>query len=391
MIKRLGLVFASLCAVWLIGCSDNNDSGGDKKIDVPDQTELDQVVTAGETEGSSKVNFTTTGPWTSAIEDVSTKGETEAWVSISPDHGDAAGDYEIAIKMLPNNTSTARKAVIKIICDGSQITITVEQKGVGEVIDPENARRISKLEMIDPDGDKEKVLFEYDDKGRVIHFESYSYGETLSSETDLTYEANQIVCDLKDHEDNVEGEPYYAQLIYKLENARIVSCVIDGQQDEAETWEYNSDGYKISYTAWEESCMPSPEGDFTCTTIPYVTKYSWTDGLMTREDEYDEDNKISSAFGYQYSDLVNKVTSLNLNAILMDADLPDILNLSGKQSGCLVSQITVLEDVWDKEWGTDKYRYVLDEDGYVTEVYCAESEDGEIFDEEYLTLKVYYE
>ena len=107
-------------------------SCGDKEE--PNKSPFNQIVNADETTGQSGVTFVTSGAWTSTITEVSTKSTksgTDLWISIDPDHGDAAGEYTITIRLQKNYTGEDRKATITILCDDMDITITVTQKGTG--------------------------------------------------------------------------------------------------------------------------------------------------------------------------------------------------------------------------------------------------------------------
>ena len=107
-------------------------SCGDKEE--PNQTPFNQTVNADETTGKSGVTFVTSGAWTSTITEgttKSTKSETDMWISIDPDHGDAAGEYTITIHLQKNDTGEDRKATITISWDDMDITITVTQRGKG--------------------------------------------------------------------------------------------------------------------------------------------------------------------------------------------------------------------------------------------------------------------
>ena len=107
-------------------------SCGDKKE--PNETPFNQIVNADDTSGKSGVTFVTTGAWTSSITEVTTKSTnsgTVSWISISPDHGDAAGEYTITISLQKNDTGEERIATITITFDDMDITITVTQRGTG--------------------------------------------------------------------------------------------------------------------------------------------------------------------------------------------------------------------------------------------------------------------
>jgi hypothetical protein len=95
---------------------------------------LTQTAYADETQGSDGVTFVTTNAWTSTITEESPQMRAAApdWITISPDHGDKAGAYTITITLVPNTTGEDRTATITISCEGTEITITVTQKGTKE-------------------------------------------------------------------------------------------------------------------------------------------------------------------------------------------------------------------------------------------------------------------
>jgi len=108
-------------------------------IKVENETALTQTVFADKTDGKSGVTFVTTGAWTSTITEgtaKSTKAGTITWLTIDPDHGNTAGKYTIVISLEPNATGADRTATITITCNGTDITITVTQKGTKENGEP---------------------------------------------------------------------------------------------------------------------------------------------------------------------------------------------------------------------------------------------------------------
>ncbi len=119
-------------------------SGCDKEktpaISVSDNNNLTQEVYADNLQGKSGVNFTTAGAWTSSIStapsgksaQMKETKSTPDWISISPDAGKEAGSYTIAITLKTNTTGADRTATITISCNGSDVAITVTQKGVKE-------------------------------------------------------------------------------------------------------------------------------------------------------------------------------------------------------------------------------------------------------------------
>ena len=115
----------------LSGCDPKDKTPN--PITVADGRQLEQTVFADKTSGASTVNINTTGAWTSTIaEKAQTKenapSPAPAWISISPDRGDKAGNYPIAITLKPNYTGADRTAIVTISCLGATVTVTVTQR-----------------------------------------------------------------------------------------------------------------------------------------------------------------------------------------------------------------------------------------------------------------------
>ena len=185
------------------GCSDDNGADGGKDIQLAPNTPKDYTIFADETSGtpSEGISFTTTGPWRAIV--VQTRADafdseevTPSWVTVSPDHGDAAGNYTITIRLRVNATGKNRRATVTIECGSTKITITVEQKGTtadGEVPDggdepvvPAGKKLISRMENtywydfgsgIEEDGG-EIVNYFYDEKSRLTKIVVETYSET---------------------------------------------------------------------------------------------------------------------------------------------------------------------------------------------------------------------
>jgi hypothetical protein len=104
-------------------------------IVVTDWESITQTLYADETDGGSS-SFYTTGAWTSVITTSLSSGlqpeEPPSWVSVSPDHGDVAGDYTITITFERNTTGEDRTAVIRILCGEKEYIIDITQKGTKE-------------------------------------------------------------------------------------------------------------------------------------------------------------------------------------------------------------------------------------------------------------------
>ena len=136
--KRFFLLCVLSMLAFVACTNDVNGSGDAGEIVVPpaQQENLSQEIAASATEGSG-VTFTTAGAWTSTINSVRS-GEVD-WLSITPDHGDAAGNYTVSINLVPNETGEERRAEIIITCGESNIAITITQRATDEPAQGGNA------------------------------------------------------------------------------------------------------------------------------------------------------------------------------------------------------------------------------------------------------------
>ena len=146
-LRNVAATVACLAAAMTMFQGCKTDEPTPKNITVTDG-QTNQTVYANENSGSDGVSFTTTGAWASRITESTTAqapaeagisrapGDTPDWISINPDHGDAAGTYTITITLLPNETGVNRTATIIISCDGTEVTITVTQKGETNGVEP---------------------------------------------------------------------------------------------------------------------------------------------------------------------------------------------------------------------------------------------------------------
>ena len=163
---------AFIAIALLASCSDKGDdhSGDFGQIKVPDTRQLEQTVSADDTQTAQGVTFTTKGAWTSSIAE--TRAGAPSWITISPDHGDAAGSYTIKITLEPNPSEKARTAKIVITCGTSKIEITVTQEAGEEGQDPDEPTlprgRLAKITEYD-DGKLESTAeIVYDQTGGQI-------------------------------------------------------------------------------------------------------------------------------------------------------------------------------------------------------------------------------
>lgn len=182
--KFHAVLFFAAAAVFSACSDDGGESEGDVRL--ASGTPKNYTVYADDTSctPSEGISFTTTGPWRASVEE--TRAEMSgsgsvSWVNISPDHGDAAGDYTISIQLDVNATGRDRRATVTIECGSTKITIVVEQRGKtedGEVPDapgPSASKFVSRIdetisywEGCEDRFNTETYVFKYDDRNRVV-------------------------------------------------------------------------------------------------------------------------------------------------------------------------------------------------------------------------------
>lgn len=303
----------------LASCSDKDPeySGNFGQIKVPDTRQLEQTVSAEETQASQGVTFTTEAAWTSAIAE--TRAEAPDWISISPDHGDAAGTYTLKITLETNGLEEPRTAKIVIACGTSKIEITVTQEGTDNPITPTLNRWISKIECfreIDPTNighnpHTADLYFEYDKQNRIT---SYKYEDMESP-----YDANQVITftypdsktlKIKSTEDD-EEEAFTVTL-----------------NDAGFTTEMRRDGgperWTFAYDAQGRCTECRQTGTDQSTVCPRST-FDWSNGNLVAFNSFkengDKDPEYCYAMAYD-TDYTNRFTSmsLDLNALLFNVN-----------------------------------------------------------------------
>ena len=316
---------AFMAAALLASCSDkDNDYSGDfGQIKVPDTRQLEQTVTADDTQTARGVTFTTEGAWTSTIAE-KTRAEAPDWIGISPDHGDAAGSYTLKITLESNTSEASRAATIVITCGTSKIEINVTQEGSDDPIEPMPANRITRIEnywrTIRNSGDSEPERwtstshFAYDDAGRLT---SYEWDDTPENTADVMDEVLRIsypdAKTLKLSAETTES-PEKGSYTVTLDDAGRAVAARNNNGLERWTFAYDGNGCCKECTY---------EGDETHYYPRTVCRWSGND--LTGLDIY-QGKEIDFSYEFEYhTDLSNTpaMCNLDLNALLFDV-CPDI-------------------------------------------------------------------
>lgn len=276
---------AFIATVLLASCSEDTDYSADfGQIKVPDTRQLEQTVSADDTQGTGGVTFTTEAAWSSAI--TATRAGAPDWISISPDHGDAAGVYTLKIMLRPNDTEAARTAKIVITCGTSKIEIIVTQEATTKNPDEPDlpaTDRLRKIVWRETSTDREQLTgtFEYDAAGRLTKYvenelwESNDQQEWFTSTTEMVYNA-----------DGTGTHYFWSPKTTRRPNRITLNeagdwSLYDGSYteqtysvSERRTYTYK-DGYLLKEEGYSQATPDDGKGD------RWMYEWTWTDGNLT--------------------------------------------------------------------------------------------------------------
>lgn len=392
-----------LAGVMCWSCSDDDGSGngngnGDAVFDKGTQTE--QVVYADE-EGikSEGIKFTTKGPWKAEVEEVTARageaeGKTVDWLTLSQYSGDKAGAYTLTLTLKQNYTGKSRKAVIRIICGKTVITITVEQKA--ENNDGVKLKRVKSVNYVVEYGpgctelghsydDDVNYTYSYDEQGRVAKVVQ-SYKDEASTYLFDYHIVDEItVIEKNDNFDPDISDDYrYEHLLTLNKEGNVENVKSTGGSGYVETFKaaYTEDGRlaKIDEESW-------------------YGKYSYANGLLTKIKQgyamYPDSCEFDVVKTYPNRYPATRA-NINFNAFILkpgNEDMASILfqiGLLGKGSDCLMEYLpeekheegVVTDKVFNEPGKVYKYeekeikypetkngytvKYELDGDKYVT-------------------------
>ena len=321
--KTAKFFMAFIAAALLASCSDDKDYSGDfGQIKVPDTRQLEQTVSADDTQSARGVTFTTEGAWTSTIAE--TRAEAPAWISISPDRGDAAGSYTLKITLEPNTSGASRTATIVITCGTSKIEITVTQEGADDPIESTPANRIMRIDSrqqtirnsgdSDPERWTSTSRFTYDDAGRLT---CYEWDDTPENSADAMDEVLRIsypdAKTLKLSAETTES-PEKGSYTVTLDDAGRAVAARSDNGPERWTFAYDGNGCckECTYSGDEYHYYPR-------------TVCRWTGNDLTGLDIY-QGKEVDFSYEFEYhADRPNTpaLCNLDLNALLFDV-CPDI-------------------------------------------------------------------
>ena len=326
---------AFMAAALLASCGGDDDkdySGDYGQIKVPDTRQLEQTISADDTQAPQGVTFTTEGAWSSSI--TRTRADAPDWIRISPDHGDAAGSYTLKITLDSNGSEESRTAKIVITCGASKIEISVTQEGTDNPIVPSTNAPIREIKCYYKDTEymqtpelEATYLFEYDKQNRVSEMKLV-HSEKFSNDPDAVIgfsypDATTLKLTVDGDPETKERKNYTVTLDSKT--GYVTEVRRDGHTDRW-TASYDADGYctKIHQDKIEnESFLPD-------------MLFTWKNGNLTAVDSYDKDkSKVDDySFTYKYTEKKNDTSpgSLDLNALLFNVN-PGYLPVYGTDIG----------------------------------------------------------
>jgi hypothetical protein len=126
------IVLFAVLGIAALFTSCNKEPENNPSIRFDNVNTLRQTVFADEIIAPQVIQFTTTAAWTSSISTMTNsqlKGGEPDWVIITPNKGNAAGNYTVSIILGVNATGEDRSAVIMLTVGSSLVSITITQKG----------------------------------------------------------------------------------------------------------------------------------------------------------------------------------------------------------------------------------------------------------------------
>lgn len=390
---KTGRIFGAFAAalVLLAACSDDDgDCSGDfGQIKVPDTRPLQQTASADDTQTDKGVSFTTEGAWTSSI--TASRADAPDWISISPDHGDAAGFYTVKIFLASNPSNESRSATIRIVCGTSTLEIVVTQQGTDKPI-PESKAPIDHIEayrvvhshnpsISDRTEKKSIIYFRYDDQNRVSALLTDETPDNpsnkMETELHIAYQSGSLTIDT-----SAGGQPEASYTVALDGQGRAVEARLDGGTEHW-TFAYDAQGYCTA-------CKLT--GNLTSSDVARIG-CSWTNGNLAALTAFDQDGEQVPAYSYVFDYFPDKpnrpeAINLDLNALLFnvcpdveDADFSmgailSVIGRLGKRSahltatnkneteyrieistdGTIIRHYEVLEEIvhWDQQTDTDQ-------------------------------------
>ena len=367
IIKFLSVAILFAMSAGFAAC---NDDEGNKEVVLKNGAQTTQTIYADETKGKNEgIEFTTTGPWTAEVAEVATRATDNGieWLKLNQYSGDKAGDYTLTLTLKQNFTGADRKATIKIMCNSTVTTISVEQKGKkedGTIPEIKSAKLISKIQYTeeynkyDEENDYE-AIFTYDEQNRVTKMSTGDNEDYYS----FTYSDKTIV--------EKAGED---EITYTIDNNRIASWSTEEPEDanggyskQSGTHHYNEDGY---LTLVDKTTKVKQNAESEEETYQSQDFGEWNEGNMVKAGDKDDDRcRVSIEYGD-----VDNTANLDLNSFITRTEWLDLLYFGepwmiklteymGKRSAKLMTKVT---DLYDNEYYT--YEYKMNEDGTIGSV-----------------------
>lgn len=381
--RKILLQLMLLPLLMFSACSD--DDKGDSTIIIA-KDQQNQTAFADDTDKT--IRFTATQDWRTEVDYSGTKATdaAEKWVTLDPPSGEA-GEVTVKVTLSTNYTGKDRRAVIRIVCGSTTITITIEQKGLDEegnipdepIVTPD--RKITRMYQYE-DGKKFYADFTYDEDSRVKAYTAYAIKDNAAEITydwRCTYHNDRFVVAYTGYD---QGHVNSGEETYTLEGVRVVSSV--DEDGDRQIFEYDAEGRLIKYTEDYKN------------DIIYTYTLTWDGDLVTSVWETNGSG-MAKVYEYEYYDHTTvpyHVVSQDLSQLVIDEWwLSDYIPhyFYGRLLLVYIKKVTVTGDVWGKDNGTALYRYETDANGYITKVYRTWTPVGQAARDEYLSWEIVYE
>ena len=314
--KKLFYLFFAVIACTFAACSSDDEEPVTNNLSFAEGVK-NEVIYKDEVSISKGLTFTAPAAWNAVVNDIS-KAKSRAdqgdcdWLKLDKYYGEA-GTFTLHLTIEPNTGETTRTAKIIIKCNGTEISMIVEQKNVtkeeeengGEVI-PE-AKFISQISFF-RDHNARKFNFTYDKEGRINKIIRAYADNKVSNIIDIIYSENSI------KETDLDAETKEIAHITVLElNEKGYAINIKGE----ETYSGTKNNYIFEYTDDQLTTAIFKEfyeGNWTALD---TTKLSWKDNKMIMHWGNTPMDDVKKEVTFTYGDTPCP-TNFDLNSLLID-------------------------------------------------------------------------
>ena len=306
--KKLFYFFFAVIACTFAACSSDDEEPVANDLSFAEGVK-NEVIYKDEVSISKGLTFTAPAAWNAVVNDISkTKSRADQgdcdWLKLDKYYGEA-GTFTLHLTIEPNTGETTRTAKIIIKCNGTEISMIVEQKNVtkeeeengGEVI-PE-AKFISQI-IVHENHNSSAYKYSYDDKGRINKIQRNFYDNYDQQHNHMHTDTTGIIYS----KNSIE------EITYNNSTVRRDTCLLLLNQQGLTT---DIDAFNKTMIAYKNNQLIKVLESYDI--YKTTEDYTWENNKMVKMTSFGEGVKVECTI--TYGDIPCP-TNFDLNSILMD-------------------------------------------------------------------------